>query len=142
MICAWIDTSSADTGSSATMNVGCTASARAVPMRWRRAPAHPGGGGVGGGRARPPGGAHAPLPPPPPLVPRLRQAVDHYRLGDDGADRHTRVQGGVRVLEDHLHAAAHAPDIARVHARQVLTLEGDLAGGGLVEHEYDATPRR
>ena len=38
MICAWIDTSSADTGSSATISLGLTASARAMPMRWRCPP--------------------------------------------------------------------------------------------------------
>ncbi len=30
-----MDTSSADTGSSQTMSLGFTASARAMPMRWR-----------------------------------------------------------------------------------------------------------
>ena len=34
-ICAWIETSSALIGSSHTMNRGLTASARAIPMRWR-----------------------------------------------------------------------------------------------------------
>ena len=38
MICAWIDTSSADTGSSATMKSGLSESARARPMRWRCPP--------------------------------------------------------------------------------------------------------
>ncbi len=38
MTCAWIETSSAETGSSATMNFGSTASARAMPMRWRWPP--------------------------------------------------------------------------------------------------------
>ena len=33
--CAWIDTSSAETGSSATTSFGFSASARAMPMRWR-----------------------------------------------------------------------------------------------------------
>ena len=37
-ICAWIDTSSADTGSSHTMNFGFTASARAMPILCRRPP--------------------------------------------------------------------------------------------------------
>ena len=38
MIWAWIETSRAETGSSATMNFGSTASARAMPMRWRCPP--------------------------------------------------------------------------------------------------------
>ena len=38
MTCAWIETSSAETGSSQTMSSGSTASARAMPMRWRWPP--------------------------------------------------------------------------------------------------------
>ncbi len=38
MICAWIDTSSADTGSSAMMSAGSAASERAIEMRWRWPP--------------------------------------------------------------------------------------------------------
>ena len=38
MICAWIDTSNAETGSSQTMKEGSTASARAIPIRWRCPP--------------------------------------------------------------------------------------------------------
>ena len=38
MTCAWIETSSADTASSQTMSFGLTASARAMPMRWRWPP--------------------------------------------------------------------------------------------------------
>ena len=38
MICAWIETSSAETGSSQTMKSGLSASARAMPMRWRWPP--------------------------------------------------------------------------------------------------------
>ena len=36
--CAWIETSSAETGSSQTMSFGLTASARAMPMRCRWPP--------------------------------------------------------------------------------------------------------
>ena len=38
MICAWIETSSAETGSSQTTSSGRSASARAMPMRWRWPP--------------------------------------------------------------------------------------------------------
>ena len=38
MICAWIETSSAETGSSATTSFGFSAMARATPMRWRWPP--------------------------------------------------------------------------------------------------------
>ena len=37
-ICAWIETSRADTASSQTMNSGSSASARAMPTRWRWPP--------------------------------------------------------------------------------------------------------
>ena len=36
----------------------------------------------------------------------LGKPVDHQRLADDRADRHARVERGVRVLEDDLHVAA------------------------------------
>ena len=38
MICAWMETSRALIGSSQTMRLGSTASARAMPMRWRCPP--------------------------------------------------------------------------------------------------------
>ncbi|MNR40421.1 hypothetical protein D3C85_1587070 [compost metagenome] len=38
MICAWIDTSSADTGSSQMISFGSRISARAMPMRWHWPP--------------------------------------------------------------------------------------------------------
>jgi hypothetical protein len=38
MICAWIETSCAETGSSQTISRGDSASARAMPMRCRWAP--------------------------------------------------------------------------------------------------------
>ena len=38
MTWAWIDTSRAETGSSQTMSLGRSASARAMPMRWRWPP--------------------------------------------------------------------------------------------------------
>ena len=36
--CAWIETSSAETGSSATSSLGLSISARAIAMRWRCPP--------------------------------------------------------------------------------------------------------
>ena len=38
MICAWIETSSAVVGSSATMSLGSAASAKAMTTRWRMPP--------------------------------------------------------------------------------------------------------
>ena len=112
MTCAWIDTSSADTGSSHDDELRLDrqragdADALALPAGelvrvavdearvqadQRQQLLHP--------------RAHR-LPPSP-------QVVDLDRLGDDVADRHARVERGVRVLEDHLHVAAHLAHLAR-----------------------------
>ena len=66
------------------------------------------------------------------------QVVDDDGLADDAPHGHARVQGGVGVLEDDLHAAAHAADVAAPHLGEVLPLEDDVAGGGLVEHQHTA----
>ena len=105
MICAWIETSSADTGSSPTISSGLSASARAMPMRWRWPPENscgkefdqlgpqPDALEQDARRAR---GARA----------GVADAVDDQRLADDLAGRHARVERGVGVLVDHLHAPA------------------------------------
>ena len=46
------------------------------------------------------------------LLATPRQVMDLEWLADDAADGHTRVQACVRVLEDHLHLAAHPAQIA------------------------------
>ena len=102
---ACTDTSRAEVGSSQTRNSGCVARARAMLMRWRWPPencvrelegigrrhahllqqfAHPrvNGGGI------------------------AEQAVFQQRLGHDVAHTPARIQAGIGVLEDHLHAAA------------------------------------
>jgi hypothetical protein len=108
--CAWTETSSADTGSSATMSAGDSASARATPMRWRWPPEN--------WRGIP---ARVVPGQPDPLEQR-RHAVGHLALGalavgaqdvaDDRPDALARVQGRVGILEDHLHLAAQGPQLA------------------------------
>jgi hypothetical protein len=70
MICAWIETSSAETGSSPTISSGFSASARAMPMRWR-------------------------CPPesgdPVAALLRVPDTVDHQGLAHDLAGRHARI---------------------------------------------------
>ena len=44
------------------------------------------------------------------LLPPHEQAMLVERLGDDGADRHARIEAGLRVLEHHLHVR---PDLAQ-----------------------------
>ena len=46
----------------------------------------------------------------------LRQIVDGQRLADDRADRHARIERGVRILEDDLHVAAERAQRARPSA--------------------------
>ncbi len=40
------------------------------------------------------------------------EAVDQQALGDDVADGHARIQGGVRILEDDLHLPAQRLEFA------------------------------
>src|SRR5690606_35613308 len=61
------------------------------------------------------------------LLLTLRQLVDRDGLADDAPDRHTRVEARVWVLEDHLHLAAHAPQLAALDLYQVGAVEVDRA---------------
>ena len=120
MICAWMLTSSAEIGSSATMKSGLDrqragdgdALALAagelvrVALRRRRAAGRRSSSssatrsrGLGRGRD---------------------EAVEAQRLGEDVADRHARVERGVGVLEHHLHAPAQRPDLRGDRLRDVL----------------------
>ena len=104
MICAWIDTSSADTGSSATMKFGLDrerpgdddALALAAGEFVRVAV------GVLGGEAD----ALEDLDHGVALAAAAPEVVDRQRLGQRRADPHARVEARERVLEDDLHAPA------------------------------------
>src|SRR5919108_758423 len=50
------------------------------------------------------------------------------RLGDDVPDRHAGVERGVRVLEDDLHLAPHAPEILALQRGELLAHEAHGAG--------------
>src|SRR5258708_39663688 len=63
------------------------------------------------------------------------------RLTDDVSDRHARVQRRVRVLEDHLHPAAHLAHLLAAELRVLDAVELHLAGGRLVELEDRAAGR-
>ena len=65
------------------------------------------------------------------------------RLGDQVHHRHAGVQGGVRVLEDHLHVAARLHDLAALEPSQVDHLsvaapEQDAARGRVESAQYQA----
>ena len=109
---ACTDTSSADVGSSATSSFGSSdqGPGEADPLAL-----------AAGQLVRV---AVAQLGAQPDLVEHLRDAprrrsapwrhpVQPQRLGDDLADRHPRVQRGVRVLEDDVHVAPQRPQRAR-----------------------------
>ena len=54
--------------------------------------------------------------------------VDVERLPDDGADRHARVEAGVRVLEDHLEALPEPAERLAAERRDLLAVEPDRPG--------------
>ena len=81
MIWAWIETSSADTGSSPTISSGLSASARAMPMRWRWPPENSCGKRVH--ELRPQSDALEQEGDALALLLRLADAVDDERLADD-----------------------------------------------------------
>src|SRR5690606_36212547 len=71
----------------------------------------------------------------------LRQSVYGERLRDDIPHRHARVQGGVRVLEDHLHAAAHPSKLLAANRREIGVFKEDVAPRRAVELENCAAGR-
>ena len=140
MICAWMLTSSAETASSAAMNSGCTARARAIPARWRWPPRELVRVAVER-IARQPDDLDQLL-----CAPRRRAAardpVDAQRLGQHRADRHPRVQRRVRVLEDHLHPAAHLAQRIPLQGGHVHPVELDPTVRGVHQPDHGSSERR
>ena len=63
------------------------------------------------------------------------------RLGDDVADRHARIERGIRVLEDHLHAAAQrAAARASLQSTTSLPSKRTRAGGAARADEISRRP--
>ena len=102
-ICAWTETSSALTASSAISSSGCGASARAIATRWRWPPDSSRGKrrATAGGR---PTSSSSSATLAAALV-AAGEAVHAQRLADRRADGQARVQRRERVLEDHLDPA-------------------------------------
>ncbi len=125
-----MDTSSADTGSSQTMNLGSqrqgagdadALAAAAVQL-------------VGIGCCI----AGAPGPPCPSARQHGRRSpscwaalVDDHGLRDDLADRHSGVQGGIGVLEDDLHLLAQLLHLPGLYLMMSSPVVENLARGGL-----------
>ena len=55
-----------------------------------------------------------------------RQVLDE-RLGNDRLHSHPRIETRLRVLEDHLHARTHPPDLARLRVGELHAIECDLS---------------
>ena len=70
------------------------------------------------------------------------QAMQHQRFAQHGAHRHARIERGVRVLEDHLHALAPGAHRLVAERQQILALEAHLAGGGLEQAQHQTADRR
>jgi len=99
-----MDTSSAETGSSQTMNLGCKARARAMPMRWRCPPEN---SADSGGRGIPPARPSLHLDRHIPALPGWTDPVDVQPSITD-SPRACAVQRGIWILEDDLHIARRA----------------------------------
>nr|WP_236637981.1 hypothetical protein [Mangrovicoccus ximenensis] len=56
-----------------------------------------------------------------------QRQVQPERLVEHLADRHARVQRGIRVLEHHLQAAVHARELPRVEPPDIVAVQHDLA---------------
>ena len=55
--------------------------------------------------------------------------MDDEWLLDDSFNRHARVEGCIRILEDDLHPAPQAPQVGAGECSQLDTVEEDLAAG-------------
>ncbi len=64
------------------------------------------------------------------------------RLGQDVAHAHARVEARERILEHHLHAAAHLAHRARRSVVDTLAVEDDLARSNLEQPQNGAADRR
>ena len=137
--CACTETSSADTGSSATTSFGRVMSARAMAMRWRWPPenscgcfaaSEPRGRRPRGKRARGRG------------APPGRSAQSRERLGDNFFDALARVERTIGVLEDHLHMGSRSPAVGARQIEQRAPLEAHRARVRPVQRKRDARERR
>src|SRR5713226_8045126 len=101
MICAWIETSSAETGSSRTRKRGLTARARAIPIqRVGLQPDH-----------------LEQLDQPFALLAAFGEFVDFDPLADDRADPHARIERRVGILKHDLHLLAQLAQLAASQRR-------------------------
>ncbi len=67
------------------------------------------------------------------------EPVHARRFPDRRADCHTRVEGGVGILEDHLHSLAHGAELGAAEREQVAVLEANAALVGLDQAQHAAS---
>jgi len=66
------------------------------------------------------------------------RATDGERLADDVQHAHARIQRGIGVLENHLHAGAQGTQRRLPHARDLLSVHYDLAAGRVFQPKNGA----
>ena len=140
MICAWTETSTADTGSSATMKAGLTDSALAIPIRCRCPPLKSRGWRSAWLATEPDEGEqreHAVVD----LCART-DAMDGERLSEHLAHGHARVQRGIGVLKNHLEVAARLQHSRAREPQEVLAAEENLAARRLDKAQQRPSERR
>src|SRR5919201_1648584 len=118
--CAWIETSSAETGSSA-----ITRFLRKAVIVLRGEPA-----------------LHDQLLHLPAPLASIADPVDLQRRADDGADALARVQRGIRVLKDDLELTPQRPHAAARELRDIVAVEDEAAVREVVEPNEATTQRR
>ena len=134
MICAWIETSSAETGSSPTIRCGCSASARAMPIRCRCPPENSCGIRV-----------HQLGPQPDafeqrrdPLAPFAALPAPWWISSGSPTMSPTVMRGlsdAIGILEDHLHAPPVRQHLRRFQRRDVGSVQQDLPAGRLQQFQ-------
>jgi hypothetical protein len=78
-----------------------------------------------------------------PTAGAARLHIVHFeRRQQRGADRMARVERGARVLEDHLHAATHRPQLTAAEPRDVAALEQHAAAARAQQAKDDAQQGR
>ena len=73
---------------------------------------------------------------------RFGEAEIADRLGQDVAHAHARIEAGERILEHHLHAAAHAAQPAGRKIVDALAIQHHLAGGDVEQPQDGPADRR
>jgi hypothetical protein len=77
-----------------------------------------------------------------PLLRGRTDPVDRERLGDRVEDSVPRIQGLVRILENHLEVPSESEEIAALKAGDILSLEIDVAFGRVLEPCDEPARRR